>query len=204
MDCFADWAADLDQDDDPTLRKLLQAAHAGERAAARAYRGHAAFIADRSRKSAIARIEHDEWQHRAVVGRMLARRGWRPSRLREIRFGLIGIVIALACALIGTWLADYYAGLLEASNVAEYEELARLLEERRVPAWEIAAAHHMARVEAEHEAVFATAIGQGPWARRLATQHRWPAALVEPPKARPTRRATRVIWQTRTMSATPT
>ena len=54
------------------LVSLLQEAHAGEMAAAYAYRGHWKSMKDPGEREAIAKIEREEWEHREIVRGMLA------------------------------------------------------------------------------------------------------------------------------------
>src|SRR6185503_14675461 len=53
------------------LIALLQLAYSGELAAAYAYRGHWKSVSNLEQKTAIQKIENDEWRHREQVGEML-------------------------------------------------------------------------------------------------------------------------------------
>src|SRR5688500_7525378 len=105
---------------------LLQMAHAGERAAALAYRGHWRATRDPVERAAIRRIEDDEWEHRAVLGSMLGRLRAAPAFWQEVRALVIGTVLGALCRFAGRRLPLRAAGWLEAKNVGEYERAAAL------------------------------------------------------------------------------
>lgn len=110
------------------LIKLLQNAHAGEKAAANAYYGHAnsLFITSKEERNEILKIYVDELHHRERLSDFLIRLNSRPRLLREVQMWLIGTTIALL-SYFGTWLIPMYgAGRLERSNIGEYEVAARL------------------------------------------------------------------------------
>ncbi len=157
------------------LVAILQLAFSGELAAAHAYRGHARSVTDPEECRRIQEIEAEEWNHRALVGDMLARLGERPSRLRELRAALIGRVLGLACHLSGWLLPMYGAGRLESRNVREYESAARLARACGRTEW-VDCLLTMAEVEWEHERYFRARVLSHRWARRLPL---WPAL---PPK----------------------
>ncbi len=106
------------------LVRLLRLAHAGERAAAFAYRGHARSVRDAGERAAITRIEAEEWEHRACLAGMLAGLGSGPSPLREPLMAAIGRVLGLACHASGWFLPMYGAGWIERRNVHEYVDAA--------------------------------------------------------------------------------
>lgn len=107
------------------LIDLLRLAHAGELAAALAYRGHWRSLRKESERREVRTIEREELAHRDEVGAMLTSLGGRPSREREGRMRVLGTVIGMLCN-VGGWLAPMYgAGRLESSNVREYEDAAR-------------------------------------------------------------------------------
>jgi len=111
-----------------SLIRLLQDAHAGERAASNAYWGHAhsLFVTSKTEKSEILKIYHDEVHHRQRLGEMLKGLGAKPRPGRELAMWLIGAVIA-TLSYIGTWFIPMYgAGQLERTNIGEYEVAARL------------------------------------------------------------------------------
>src|SRR6478672_4216118 len=102
------------------LIALLQLAYSGELAAAYAYRGHWKSVINPDQKSAIQKIENDEWRHRELVGEMLASLKSGPDRAREKRADRIGRALGFLCHVTG-WLAPMYgAGRLESRNIREY------------------------------------------------------------------------------------
>jgi len=105
------------------LVRLLQDSHAGELAAAYAYRGHGRSLRRRpAAQDELRRIEEAEWHHRAGVANMLAELGERPRRGRELAMGCIGRFFGLLCFLTGFFGPMYAAGRLEAMNVGQYED----------------------------------------------------------------------------------
>lgn len=104
------------------LVRMLQDAHAGELAAAFAYRGHARSLRRRHPDQAaeIQRIEAAEWHHRNRVAEMLDDLGEAPRRKRELLMGAIGRFFGSLC-WVGGWFGPMYAaGRLEAMNVGQY------------------------------------------------------------------------------------
>lgn len=108
------------------LVRLLQAAHAGELAAALAYDGHARSVSDAVERAEIERIRDDELDHRERVRRHLDALGAAPDARRERRMRRVGWAISAFCQVGGWYCPMYGAGRLEAGNVREYEEAARL------------------------------------------------------------------------------
>lgn len=110
------------------LINLLQNAHAGEKAAANAYYGHAfsLFVRDKKEQEEIFQIYKDELHHRSRLFEMLTDLKAKPRFFRELGMYLIGGVICVL-SYFGTWFIPMYgAGKLERSNVGEYEVAARL------------------------------------------------------------------------------
>jgi len=107
------------------LIRILQDAHAGELAAAYAYRGHARSLRRPSRQAAraeVLRIEEAEWHHRAEVAALLGELGARPRWPREILMGAIGRCFGALC-FVGGWFAPMYAaGQLEGTNIVQYAD----------------------------------------------------------------------------------
>ncbi len=110
------------------LIRLLQDAHAGERAAAYAYYGHAKslFVSDQKEKKEIFEIYEDEIHHRAGLYEMLKGLGAKPRFLREKLMQFIGAIIGFSCLFGGWFIPMYGAGKLESNNIEEYEVAARL------------------------------------------------------------------------------
>jgi demethoxyubiquinone hydroxylase (CLK1/Coq7/Cat5 family) len=108
------------------LVRILQDAHAGELAAAYAYRGHWRSLHRRPDAAAeVHRIEDAEWHHRALVAGLLAELSARPRRPRELLMGSIGRFFGALC-FVGGWFAPMYAaGRLEAMNVGQYDDAQR-------------------------------------------------------------------------------
>ena len=104
------------------LIRGLQDAHAGELAAAYAYRGHWKSLRRRpAARAEVRRIEEAEWHHRAVVAAMLAELGGRPRRSRELLMAAIGRFFGALCFVGGFFGPMYAAGRLEGMNVSQYE-----------------------------------------------------------------------------------
>jgi len=139
------------------LVALLRLAYSAEKAAAYAYRGHAASVKDPAERAHILQVEQEEWHHRELVGGMLQTLGAKPNRIREAIFWCIGRAIGAFCR-VGGWFAPMYgAGRLERHNIIEYEDAAVYAaacgEEGMIDCLLT-----MAEVEWEHELFFRTAI----------------------------------------------
>ncbi|MFN0009353.1 MAG: demethoxyubiquinone hydroxylase family protein [Planctomycetota bacterium] len=157
------------------LIALLRLAYSGELAAAHAYRGHAASVADAGEKDRIRVIEEEEWHHRRLVGEMLSDLDARPSRAREWRAMVVGRALGLACRISGWFAPMYGAGRLESRNVREYETAARLAHDAGCDGF-VDCLLTMAEVEWEHERYFRSKAQSHPFSRWVRL---WPAP---PPK----------------------
>jgi hypothetical protein len=104
----------------PALVDLLQRAYSAEKAAAFAYIGHAGSLRDPVAKAAVKQIEDDEWAHRAHVRAIMRQYGVPVSRYYEVKYAIIGKVIAGSCYVIGWFMPIFFAGKLESGNVCEY------------------------------------------------------------------------------------
>ncbi len=135
------------------LIRILQSAHAGEVAAAYAYRGHWKSLRDSPEKTRIREIEAEEWDHRRRVGEWLEKLDAKPRPFREKIFWTIGNVLGPSCYLGGWFMPMYFAGRLESQNSVEYEEAAKFARELDMTdcARDLL---DMACVEAEHEVFF--------------------------------------------------
>ena len=102
------------------LVRILQDAHAGELAAAWAYRGHWRSRRDPAERREIRRIEEAEWHHRSLVAGLLDEMGEGPRRRRELAMGMIGRVFGALCFVSLRFAPMYAAGRLEAMNVGQY------------------------------------------------------------------------------------
>ena len=114
-------------DQDRALIAILTAAHAGELAAAYAYRGHWRSRWGSARwddRREIQRIEAAEWHHRRQVRDLLTELGSGPSRGREVLMGAIGRFFGALCFVGGRFGPMYAAGRLEAMNVGQYVDAA--------------------------------------------------------------------------------
>lgn len=110
------------------LISLLQSAHAGEKAAANAYYGHAIciFLKNKQEKKDILEIYQDELDHRTHLMEMLSKLGAKPSCFKEVAMYCVGAIIAVLCQFGGWFIPFYGAGKLESQNIEEYELAARL------------------------------------------------------------------------------
>lgn len=135
------------------LVRILQNAHAGEVAAAYAYRGHWRSLKDSPEKERIKDIEAEEWDHRRRVGEWLAKLDAEPRALRENIFWTIGRTLGATCFLSGWFMPMYFAGRLESQNSIEYEDAAKFAAELGMDDC-VEDLLDMARVEVEHEEFF--------------------------------------------------
>ncbi len=106
------------------LISILQKAHAGEAAAAFAYRGHWRSLRDPDQRDKIRKIEEEEWDHRARVRHWLEVLGSDTVPARERVFWVIGKLLGLLCFVSGWFFPMYFAGRLESRNTLEYREAA--------------------------------------------------------------------------------
>ena len=139
------------------LIRILQAAHAGELAAAYAYRGHWKSLKDSPEKTHIQQIEREEWEHRANVLRWLEFLGEQPNPRREKIFWTIGKFIGAACYVSGWFFPMYFAGRLESQNVQEYVDAAEFAKELEMPEC-YDDMMEMSRVEGDHEIFFRSVV----------------------------------------------
>ncbi len=135
------------------LIRILQNAYSGEIAAAFAYRGHWKSLKESAEKTAIRKIEAEEWHHRERVGRWLEILEAKPNPTREKIFWTIGRSLGATCFLSGWFMPMYFAGRLESGNIVEYEVAAGFAKELGMDEC-VEDLLDMARVEAEHEAFF--------------------------------------------------
>lgn len=161
------------------LVHLLQLAHAGERAAAHAYRGHWRSLPEGVEREAIRRIENEEWEHRRVVLGILNALGAQPQPLREILMGTLGRALGALCHVSGWFAPMYGAGKLEAQNVNEYTTAAEFARAAQVPQ-HLDALIAMATVEREHETWFRQRC-ESHWLARIIPLWRIPVCAEVPP-----------------------
>ena len=142
------------------LIRILQNAHAGELAAAFAYRGHwKSLKKSAAEREQIKKIESEEWEHRENVARWLKRMGAEPNKTREKIFWTIGKTIGAACFVSGWFFPMYFAGRLESGNVQEYVDAAEYARELGMPEC-FDEMMEMSRVEGEHELFFSRIVAQ--------------------------------------------
>ncbi len=103
-----------------SLVRMLQDAHAGELAAAYAYRAHWRSLRRPAERDEVRRIEESEWHHRAEVRSILDELGARPRRRREVAMSLTGRLLGSLCFVTGWFGPMYAAGRLEGMNVDQY------------------------------------------------------------------------------------
>jgi rubrerythrin len=169
------------------LRKLirqLQGAHAGELAAAFAYRGHWKSLRSGADRDRIRAIEAEELHHRALVAGLLAQAGARPNKLREATFWCIGRTLGALCHVSGWFIPMYGAGRLERSNIVEYEDAAEYASRCGHEAM-LDCLLEMAEVEWEHESYF-----------RECVQRHWMSRFVPLWNDAPPKATIRARWQT--------
>ena len=154
------------------LIEILQSAYSGELAAGFAYRGHWKSLKNAGERSAIQKIENEEWVHRKRVGELLVHLDAEPLKLREARLWIVGRTIGIACHMIGWFLPMYFAGRLESGNVIEYQNAAlhaAALGLREVESDLLI----MASVEKQHEEYFLNVIGDHRWLPLVASLFGW-------------------------------
>jgi demethoxyubiquinone hydroxylase (CLK1/Coq7/Cat5 family) len=111
------------------LIKILQNAHAGELAAAYAYRGHWKSVKNSEEKTQIKKIEQEEWEHRECNRKWLSALNAEPKKFREGIFWTIGRSLGVLCFVSGWFFPMYFAGRLESQNTQEYLDAAEFAAE---------------------------------------------------------------------------
>jgi len=144
---------DLQKLHHPQLIRLLQKAYSAEKAAAYAYRGHAASVKNSLEKLAIRQIEEDEWNHRREVLSIMNCYNIPVSRWYEVRFAVIGKIISASCHVIGWFMPFFFAGKLESGNVCEYFRMKQYFNSLHIHQWDIIL-YEMGIKEKEHEVYF--------------------------------------------------
>jgi len=140
------------------LIRILQNAHAGEMAAAYAYRGHwKSLKKDSAEREHIQQIEREEWEHRVNVLRWLEKLDAEPNARREKIFWTVGKAIGAACYVSGWFFPMYFAGRLESQNVQEYVDAAEFAKELEMNEC-FDEMMEMSRVEGEHEEYFRSVV----------------------------------------------
>ena len=139
------------------LIRILQNAHAGELAAAYAYRGHWKSVRNQNEKSRIKQIEEEEWEHRAGVRKWLAELDAEPKKLREAIFWTIGRSLGILCFASGWFFPMYFAGRLESQNTQEYLDAATFAKELEMQEC-VDELMEMSKKELEHEKYFSETV----------------------------------------------
>jgi rubrerythrin len=137
----------------PKLVKLLRLAYSAEKAAAFAYIGHAGSLRDPDQKLAIRQIELDEWGHRESVLAIMRKYDISVSSYNEVKYHVIGRLIALSCYVIGWFMPYYFAGRLESGNVCEYFVMMHYFNEIGITEHDTVL-YEMGMKEKEHEDYF--------------------------------------------------
>jgi hypothetical protein len=160
---------------------LLQNAHAGEKAAAYAYNGHARSLRIPAEVSELQKIEAEEWDHRQRLFKMLVELGSGPRQTREMLMSMVGKTISFLCVLggylnifnFGWFMGMYGAGKLERGNIVEYEVAAQYAYDSGYPHF-VDDLLNMAEIEWDHEFYFRLKSLESKWAR-------WIPIWSEPP-----------------------
>ena len=151
------------------LIKLLQKAYSAEKAAAFAYKGHAASVKNPEEKTAIRQIEEDEWNHRKEVLRIMDHYNIALSNWNEKRFAVIGKIISASCHVIGWFMPFFFAGKFESGNVCEYFRMKQYFNSLGIHDWDVIL-YEMGMKEKEHEVYFLNKIRESkvlPYFERL-------------------------------------
>lgn len=160
------------------LVRLLRLAYSGEKAAAYAYAGHWRSVRDPDERAKIQKIERDEWEHRATVGRILELLGERPQLWRELLMATIGRTVAAGCFITGRFIPMYLAGKLEHANVREYDGAAYHAERIGLTEF-LPELHEMTKTEQEHEQFFSRAALGHPMLPLMKVVFHWDPETVE-------------------------
>ncbi len=139
------------------LIHILQNAHAGELAAAFAYRGHWKSVRNKQEKSHIKQIEREEWEHRECVRKWLYELDSEPKKFREAVFWTIGRSLGVLCFVSGWFFPMYFAGRLENQNTREYLDAAEFAKELEMKEC-FNELNAMSAKELEHEKYFSETV----------------------------------------------
>ncbi|MEZ6008634.1 MAG: ferritin-like domain-containing protein [Planctomycetota bacterium] len=148
-------------------------AYSGELGAAWAYIGHRKSLPPGPERQAIWQILKDEVRHRKVLLALMRRYGEEPDARAEAKLRGVGRFIAFICHVGGWFVPMLGAARLEASNIVEYEILARL-------AWwagepdDVPTHLHLGEVEWDHESVLRGFASRHPLCPRPRLAHRRP------------------------------
>lgn len=137
--------------------RILQNAHAGELAAAYAYRGHWKSVNNEEQRARIKKIEEEEWDHRQRVKAWLETLDASPRVFRERVFWTIGKSLGLFCSISGWFFPMYFAGRLESQNTREYKDAAAFAQHLKLEECE-SDLLEMSEKELDHEEYFRSVI----------------------------------------------
>lgn len=154
------------------LIKILQNAHAGELAAAYAYRGHWKSVRNSEEKTNIKKIEQEEWEHRECVLKWLHELNAEPNKLREKIFWTIGRSLGVLCYVSGWFFPMYFAGRLESQNTQEYKDAAEFAKELEMPEC-VEEMMYMSAKELEHEEYFRQVVAKHKFLPIMKTIFKW-------------------------------
>ena len=155
-----------------SLIHILHMAYSGELAAGYAYSAHWRSVKNPDQRTAIQKIENEEWAHREIVGKMLDYLGSAPSRPRELMMAIIGRTVGFSCYVIGWFLPMYFAGRLESTNIEEYENAASHAEKLDLPEF-ASELRRLANVEREHEIFFMSMVEKHPFLPVVKSLFQW-------------------------------
>ena len=154
------------------LIKILQNAHAGELAAAFAYRGHWKSVRNSDEKDNIKRIEQEEWEHRECVRKWLTELDAEPKKNREKIFWTIGRSLGVLCYVSGWFFPMYFAGRLESQNTQEYKDAAEFAKELEMLEC-VDEMMYMSAKELEHEEYFRKVVAKHKFLPIMKTIFKW-------------------------------
>jgi len=154
------------------LIRILQNAHAGELAAAYAYRGHWKSVRNKNEKAQIKKIEREEWEHRECVRKWLTELEEQPKKFREAVFWIIGKSLGISCFVSGWFFPMYFAGRLENQNTQEYKDAAEFAKELNMPKC-FDEMMYMSAKELEHEEYFRSVVAKHRFLPMMKRVFRW-------------------------------
>lgn len=156
----------------PPLVKSLQKAYSAEKAAAFAYIGHASSLKNKTEIEKVKQIEEDEWIHRKEVLQIMQEYNISISSYYELKFFIIGKIIAFSCHIIGWFMPYFFAGKLESGNVCEYFIMKQYFNSLGITKHD-EILYEMGMKEKEHEVYFLEVIESHYWMTFFEKLFRW-------------------------------
>jgi len=156
------------------LVDLLRQAYSAEKAASFAYQGHVASLSSPKEKADIKQVEMDEWEHRREVLKIMNEYGIPISRKYELKYYVIGKIIAASCFIIGRFMPIYFAGRLESGNVCEYFRMKQYFNSLGITKHD-RLLYEMGMKEKEHEIYFLQMVQNDPLLPRFEKWFAWGA-----------------------------